>query len=73
MARKDNKFKTHVLDRTRKNITGMSVRFLEKMSRTHPHSIITRFNNKERTCVVFFDLEKAVDKASHQGIIHKLK
>lgn len=36
-------------------------------------SIITGFNNKECTCEVFFDLEKAFDKASHQGIIHKLK
>ena len=34
--------------------------------------IINGFKNKKKTCVVFFDLEKAFDKASHNGIIHKL-
>lgn len=31
------------------------------------------FNKKQHTGCVMFDLEKAFDKASHQGIIHKLK
>ena len=31
------------------------------------------FNNKERAASVFFDLEKAFDKASHEGIVIKLK
>ncbi len=31
------------------------------------------FNNKQYTGCVLFDLEKAFDKASHQGILHKLQ
>ena len=31
------------------------------------------FNKKEKTGLVMFDLEKAFDKASHQGIIYKLR
>jgi len=31
------------------------------------------FNNKQHTGCVLFDLEKAFDKASHQGILHKLQ
>jgi hypothetical protein len=36
-------------------------------------AIIVGFNKKEYTGTVFFDLEKAFDKASHQGILSKLK
>ena len=35
-------------------------------------SIINGFNNKMRTGAIFFDLEKAFDKASHTGILFKL-
>ena len=35
--------------------------------------ISEHFNKKQHTGCVMFDLEKAFDKASHQGIIHKLK
>ena len=35
--------------------------------------IITGFNKKQKTTAVFFDLEKAFDKASHEGIILRLK
>ena len=35
-------------------------------------SIINGFNKKMRTGAIFFDLEKAFDKASHTGILFKL-
>ena len=31
------------------------------------------FNKNQKTEAIFFDLEKAFDKASHQGIIHKIQ
>ncbi|CAF1041935.1 unnamed protein product, partial [Brachionus calyciflorus] len=36
-------------------------------------SIIQGFNEKKITGAIFFDLEKAFDKVSHQGLIEKLK
>jgi hypothetical protein len=36
-------------------------------------SIISGFNKKEITGAIFFDLEKAFDKTSHNGIIKKIK
>jgi len=35
--------------------------------------IVHGFNNSERTAAIFFDLEKAFDKASHSGLLYKLK
>jgi hypothetical protein len=36
-------------------------------------AIIDGFNHKMLTGAIFFDLEKAFDKASHYGILHKLQ
>ena len=35
------------------------------------HSVTHGFNKKEKIAAVFFDLEKAFYKASHEGIIIK--